>query len=117
MIGVTEENNQIISQTLEQGLFNTEADFGRFAYAYALMRELDLRPTKDISGKTTKWAIDSIDRDGVLKNISLALHPEVEDPYDFIEYAINLGIEAIGEEMVMGKINSIVELIKCGELV
>jgi hypothetical protein len=94
-IGLTPENDQLVSRLIEIGLFDKDFDAAKFAMGFAISRDL---PLADVPGVGTKWNVGSFDKDGQLRNLLLMLHSEANEPYRAIENLINLGLQDLAKE-------------------
>jgi hypothetical protein len=94
-IGVTPENDQVVSRLIELGLFDKDFDVAKFAMGLAVSRDM---PLADVPGVGTKWNIGSFDRDGQLRNLLLMLYPDASEPYRTIENLINVGLQYLSKE-------------------
>jgi hypothetical protein len=94
-IGLTPENDQVVSRLIEIGLFDKDFDAAKFAMGLAVSRKF---PIVDVPGTGTKWNVGSFDKDGQLRNLLLMLYSDVDEPYRAIENLINLGLQHLSRE-------------------
>jgi hypothetical protein len=91
-IGVTADNERILSALATAGRFNTDIEAAKFAMAHSIHQGMGRGTTE---GAGTKWNVGSFDNDGSLKAIVEALYPDVTNPYRLIEYLINEGLRLL----------------------
>lgn len=91
-IGVTVENQRTLDTIEEQGNFEDQMDAARFAFAYAIRRNIEPSPAEAAS---TKWNVGSFDPDRSLRAVIEALFPDQETPYRAIEGLINEGLRLL----------------------
>ena len=93
--------NKVIGNDGKKKYFVNESDFGRFALAYAINKELDVNfdyaKYKSSNSLKTKWHYASIDPDGVYHTILVNLHPDIEINNDYISCLIDYTIKFIDD--------------------
>lgn len=95
-IGVTSGVASTLRDFVERSEFNDEVDVARVAVILA-MRQGNEVP--EVSGATTKWNVGTFDPTGELKIAVNALHPEIEEPYRYIEGLLHQGAIALTEHL------------------
>lgn len=88
-IGVTGENEPVLSALVEEGLFASELEAAKFAMAHAIASGATAGTTE---GTGTKWNIGTVDPDGSLKGVLEALFPDQAQPYRLVEHFMNEGL-------------------------
>jgi hypothetical protein len=93
--------------------FTSLVEVGRVGAAYALRARLPLSRTAEFgSANGTNYNIGSVDPRGELRDLLVALHPEInEDPYRVVETLMSLGTIALDEQVAAGEVLSLRELI------
>lgn len=88
-------------------------DAARIAVAFALREGLPLtRPDGFPPANGSNWNVGSVDQGGELRDLLLALHPELdEDPHRVLETLMSVGMLAIDELVAGGEIYSLGTLI------
>jgi hypothetical protein len=81
--------------------------------AYALRANLPLTRAADFgSANGSNFNVGSVDPQGELRDLLLALHPEIqEDPYRVVETLMSLGTIALDEQVAAGEVLSLRDLI------
>jgi len=93
-IGVTDGNENKLTELVSAGHFLTESDAAKFAMAYAIEQNIGRGVTE---GAGTKWAVGSFDTDHALKAVVEALYPDEVNPYRQIEHLINEGLTLLNK--------------------
>jgi hypothetical protein len=88
-------------------------DVARVATAFALRENLSLARPEDFgSANGSNAHVGSVDPQGELKDLLLALHPEIdEDPYRVIETLMSVGAIELDRRVATGQILSLRDLI------
>ena len=99
-IGVTTTADGVLAVMVEQGHFSDAIDAAKFAMALAINAggnedERDLA----VEGTTTKWNIGSFDPDGQIRSLIDALYPDIKQPYRFLEFLIDDGLNRVSEHI------------------
>lgn len=108
-IGLAPPTREIMNQVMEAGIFRDQMDAAKFAMALAINANVT---DEQIEGRGTVWNVGSFDSDGELKNLIIALFPNVETPYRQIELLFNKGLEIIGNHLAENRELDIVQLMK-----
>jgi len=88
-IGITRENQASLSNLVDGGYFASEIDAAKFAMAYAIKNDIELRR---VPGADTKWNVGSVDPDGTLAALIRTLYPNTNHPYRLLEELVNIGL-------------------------
>ena len=88
-IGITSDNESVLTALVAEGLFASEIDAAKFAMGRAIDLET---PRGTTEGTGTKWNVGSVDSDGTMKAIIQALYPDESQPYRLIEHLMNEGL-------------------------
>lgn len=93
--------------------FEDLIDVARVATAYALREKMPLaRPADFGSANGSNFNIGSVDPKGELRDLLLALHPEIdEDPYRVVETLMSLGAISLDKRLALGEVLSLRDLI------
>jgi hypothetical protein len=93
--------------------FDDLVDVARVGTAYALRANLPLTRAADFgSANGSNFNVGSVDPQGELRDLLLALHPEIqEDPYRVVETLMSLGTIALDEQVAAGEVLSLRDLI------
>lgn len=88
-------------------------DVARVGTAYALRAGLSLTRAADFgSANGSNFNVGSVDPQGELRDLLLALHPEIEeDPYRVVETLMSVGTVALDEQVSAGEVLSLRDLI------
>lgn len=92
-IGVTNDNERLLSDLVASGHFGSELEAAKFAMAVAVKRQTQIGSAEGVG---TKWNVGTVDPDGSLKSVIEALYPAAPEPYRLIEYLINEGLKQLG---------------------
>lgn len=92
-------------------------DVARVGTAYGLRHGLDLtRPTDFGPANGSNFNVGSVDPQGEIRDLILALHPEVdEDPYRVVETLMSVGTIALDAQLASGEVLSLRDLIDLPE--
>lgn len=93
--------------------FDDLVDIARVGTAYALREKMSLtRPATFGSANGSNFNVGSVDPNGELRDVLLALHPDIdEDPYRVIETLMSIGTLALGEQVAAGEVLSLKDMI------
>ncbi|GAA3144428.1 hypothetical protein JOF29_005737 [Kribbella aluminosa] len=88
-------------------------DVARVATAFALRTNVPLtRPADFGSANGSNFNVGSVDPQGELRDLLLALHPEIdEDPYRVVETLMSLGAIALEQKVAAGEVLSLRDMI------
>lgn len=88
-------------------------DIARVGSAYALREQMSLtRPATFGSANGSNYNVGSVDPNGELRDVLLALHPDIdEDPYRVIETLMSIGTLALDEQVAAGEVLSLKDMI------
>lgn len=88
-------------------------DVARVGTAYALRAGLPLTRAADFgSANGSNFNVGSVDPQGELRDLLLALHPEIdEDPYRVVETLMSAGTVALDQKVSDGEVLSLRDLI------
>jgi hypothetical protein len=88
-------------------------DVARVGTAYALRAKLSLTRSANFgSANGSNFNIGSVDPQGELRDLLLALHPEIdEDPYRVVETLMSVGTIALDEKVASGEVLSLRDVI------
>lgn len=95
-IGISGSNAAALEILTARGRFASELDAAKFGMAYAIKLG---RSLGNVEGAETKWNVGSLDPDGSLRSLIEGLYGPCPEPYRAIEYLMNEGIAALGEEL------------------
>jgi hypothetical protein len=105
-IGLTPANRNVIDRV--ESDFNEKADAAKFAMALAIQQGVEPGQTPNTE---TVWNVGSFDPEGELRNLVIALHPEVSSPYSTVEHFVNQGLRLIESHLEESKELDIVEFV------
>ena len=88
-IGITSENERVLSALATEGLFASEIEAAKFAMAHAIESGI-VRGTTEGTG--TKWNVGTVDSDGALRAVVEAMFPDEGQPYRLVEHLMNEGL-------------------------
>lgn len=91
-VGITSGNIAALQRLVDAGHFGSELDAAKFAMAHAIKGDV---PVGRVDGADTKWNVGSVDPDGNLRFLLVALYPETDEPYRLMEYLMNKGLEEL----------------------
>jgi hypothetical protein len=93
--------------------FTTLVEVARVGAAYALRARMSLtRPDGFGKADGSNFNVGSVDPQGELRDLLVALHPEIdEDPYRAVETLMSLGTIALDEQVAAGEVLSLRDLI------
>ena len=101
-LGVTPAAQQLLDSLMALGWFKEEADLFRLAVSVALAHGLSKDPS-ELGSRNTKWNIGTINSDGRLRDLVIALAPEnAERPFAYAELAAHAGLEWLKTKLVDG---------------
>ncbi|WP_018254412.1 hypothetical protein [Salinispora mooreana] len=88
-------------------------DAGRLGLAYALREKLPVERPADFGALSgTLYNIGSVDPEGELRDLLLALRPELsEDPYRVIETLLNIGTISLDNQIATAAVLSLRDLL------
>lgn len=91
-------------------------DVAKLAIAYALREDIPLeRPGDFATASGVNYNIGSIDPQGELRSLLLALHPELaDDPYRVLETLMNEGARRLDGELSAASILTLRDLLQTG---
>lgn len=101
---LTIPNKEYIEKISSFNKFKDDIDIGRFAFAYALKSNLDSEIISFDEKTTGKWSTTA-DTNNEMYNIVKILHPEIEAPFQFVENAINVGLNKFRIKFPDGNLN------------
>jgi hypothetical protein len=90
-VGVTPQGAENLAALMETGWFQDEMDAYRLAISIALAEGID---ADAITGAQTKFNVGTLDRDGRLRQLVMALH-EPAKPYELCERLAHAGLELL----------------------
>jgi hypothetical protein len=93
-IGVIPRNQPMLNRLVAAGMFATESDAAKFAFALAVKKDT---PPGSVEGADTKWNVGTFDTDQSLRLIVEAMYEGTREPYRLIECLINRGLELIDD--------------------
>ncbi len=91
-IGITSENESVLTSLAAEGVFSSEIEAAKFAMAHAVEAGV---PRGTTEGAGTKWNVGSVDSDGTLRAVIEALFPDEGQPYRLVEHLINEGLRLL----------------------
>ncbi|WP_134046256.1 hypothetical protein [Amycolatopsis arida] len=88
-------------------------DVARVGIAYALRFRMPLeRPADFGSANGSNFNVGSVDPQGELRDLLLALHPDLhEDPYRVFETLMSVGVIALDDRVAVGEIRTLRDLL------
>jgi hypothetical protein len=99
-LGVTAEGAAVLESLMATGWFEEEMDAYRLAISVAFAQGLLSEPD-EMTGVTTKWNVGTLDPDGKLRSMVLALSDqEVDRPYADAERRAAAGLRYLKGELV-----------------
>jgi hypothetical protein len=99
-IGVTTRGAQHLADLMATGWFLEQLDAFRVAIGVALGYGV-CTPPEDMGGGGTKWNIGSVDNDGRLRQLIMAVAPASGDrPYEYAERLADAGLALLGQRLV-----------------
>lgn len=112
-IAFTAAAEQAARRLVERFPFASPLDVARVGAAYALRERLPLtRPGDFGAANGSNYNVGSVDPQGELRDLLLALHPEIdEDPYRIIETLMSVGAIELDKRVAAGQILSLRDLI------
>jgi len=112
-IAYTQAGEQAARRLVDQFPFAGLQDVARVATAFALREKFSIdRPEDFGSANGSNAHVGSIDPQGELKDLLLALHPEIDDdPYRVIETLMSVGAIELDRRVAAGQILSLRDLI------
>lgn len=112
-IAFTTPATEAAKRLQERFPFDDLVDVARVGVAYALRARLPRTRTADFgSANGSNFNVGSVDPKGELRDLLLALHPEIEeDPYRVVETLMSLGTIALYEQVTAGEVLSLREMI------
>lgn len=98
VIDLTIEAAQIAEKISELNYFEDFVDIAKFALAYAIKNNLDVKANEyDIgSGRGKTWNIGTVDGDRLLYNYIVSFYPGLSTPYRKVEQLMNVGLIELG---------------------
>jgi len=99
-LGVTQEGAALLESIMDTDWFNEEMDAYRTAISLAFAHGLVVEP-REMAGATTKWNIGTLDPDGKLRSMVVALSSEeVDRPYAHAERRAAAGLRYLKSRLV-----------------
>lgn len=91
-IGLTAENQVVLSDLEERGWFAEGQDIARFCMAYAIRAKV---PEGATQGTETRWAAGNFDKTGEIRALLNALYPNCSTPVRLMEHLVNEGLRMV----------------------
>lgn len=112
-IAFTPAATEAAKRLKERFPFNDLVDVARVGTAYALRARMPLARSADFgSANGSNFNVGSVDPQGELRDLLLALHPEIdEDPYRVVETLMSEGTIALDKQVAVGEVLSLRDLI------
>ncbi len=108
-IGLTLEGREVLDQLMDTGFFKEQMDAAKFAMTLAINQGI---APGDAEGASTVWNVGSFDPAGEIRQMILALYPEVETPFKACEYFIDEGLSQIKKVVKKQKTVDLLKIIK-----
>jgi len=112
-IGISSQGQSQLDAMRKTGLIVSDLDGYRLAVAVAIA--FNRSPVESASGRTTKYAVNSVDPEQALRTIVVEVYPEFRSrPYRAIEDLAHQGLEILrmhseGEEVWLGELVTKIE--------
>ena len=108
-IGLTHEGREVLNQLMDTGFFKEQMDAAKFGMTVAINQGI---APGDAGGASTVWNVGSFDPAGEIRQMILALYPNVEAPYKACEYFIDEGLSQINKLVKKQKTVDLLEIIR-----
>lgn len=113
-IRLSSKANEIAEKIRDTGCFEDVLTVARFGLSYAIKNHFDdINPETyrmpDSSG--SNYNIGSLDSDGQLRSLLMALYPDTKTPYLYAQHLITYGLLKLGERIETEGLNTISQLI------
>ena len=112
-IAFTPASEQAARRLVDRFPFASPLEVARVGAAFALREKLPLtRPDDFGPANGSNYNVGSIDPQGELRDLLVALHPEIdEDPYRVVETLMSVGTVELDKRVAAGRVLSLRDLI------